>query len=351
MAKMILSTNMNAYYPSPNMFKAYQDMSDTFNAYPTYENEQLDTLIFDFLVLDSSKQRMSITDQNTYFCNGTTEAFDFILRTLNRSDAAVFLPTYWGYEELLRQNKYYVTHYTSNDIFSNHKDTLDLIACEHEVIFICNPNNPTLSYLDLHDIQNLLIKHPTCHFIIDETMLIFDRKFHQKTCANLVAKHSNITVLISFSKIFAMGGLRAGAIISHKTTIDDLKAIRIPYSTPTLTQVMIKIALTDIDYLNETIQKISYNQTYLIEELKEYYIDCVYDNHNFILIKLLGNTTHLLYQYLLERNIILRDLQDTYPELNGEYLRITIGTYEQCQTLVQHIKNYFETISSKEAQL
>lgn len=344
MSKINLDTNMNAYYPSDTMKAIFKEQVDCIKNYPTYENDKLDELISIFLKTDFNKQEMESLKGNTYFCNGTTEAFDFVLRTLNKQKAAIFKPTYWGYEKLLEQNNYQVNHIDNLDYFNYDQDHINKIASRHDIIFICSPNNPTLSTLDADTIDKLCITNPECHFIIDETMLIFDMDFFKKTACYLTKKHSNLTILISFSKIFALGGLRCGAIVSNQENIKLINKIRIPYSTPSITQTIIELALRDKETLLNSLIKIDNNQTELVKQLKPYCNNIIAKNANFILCNFKENQNIQLFAFLKEHDIIIRDLSDTYLELKKDYLRITIGTKQECQILVNLVKQYYEGV-------
>lgn len=69
----------------------------------------------------------------------------------------------------------------------------------------------------------IIQNNPNCHFIIDETMLIFDKNFFNKNLIKYVNTVDNLSVIVSFSKFFGIAGLRTGAVFSNNELIEKIK--------------------------------------------------------------------------------------------------------------------------------
>ena len=85
-------------------------------------------------------------------------------------------------------------------------------------------------------------------FIIDETMLIFDKEFFNKSLAKYVVNVNNLSVIISFSKFLGIAGLRIGAVFSNENLIKKIKKQMVPYSMGVIQQELLPCAFSDKDY-------------------------------------------------------------------------------------------------------
>lgn len=79
---------------------------------------------------------------------------------------------------------------------------------EHSLVFLCNPNNPTGTYIPRDILLDLIRRHPTSHFVIDESHLLFNKEFDEISLKKDVEQISNLTVVMSLSKFFNIPGIR-----------------------------------------------------------------------------------------------------------------------------------------------
>ena len=154
--------------------------------YPNYTNTEVNNIIENYF---------GIFFDNINITNGSMEAINLLVNVLRKNKATLFKPTFLGYEDALMKYAYNI-----NSVLLDHKlkynvDNIELQTQNSDIIFMCNPN---------------------CHFIIDETMLIFDKKIFNKSLTKYVANVNNLSVIISFSKFLGIVGLRTGALFSNK---------------------------------------------------------------------------------------------------------------------------------------
>lgn len=98
----------------------------------------------------------------------------------------------------------------------------------------------------------MFICNPICHFIMDEIKLIFDKDFFNKSLIKYVNTVYNLSVIVSFSKILGIAGLRTDAIFSNNELIEKIKKKRVPYSLGVVQQELLICVFSDKDYLDET---------------------------------------------------------------------------------------------------
>lgn len=96
-----------------------------------------------------------------------------------------------------------------------------------DMIFLCNPNNPTLDTLNREKLLKIIRKNQNCHFVIDETELVFNADYSERTLINETINNTNLSVITSVSKFFGVPGLRCGFIITNE--VNTKKLIKLEY--------------------------------------------------------------------------------------------------------------------------
>ena len=171
---------------------------------------------------------------------------------------------------------------------------------------------------------------------------IFDKDFFNKSLVKYVNIVDNLSVVVSFSKFLGIAGLRTGAVFSNNLLIEKIKKQMVPYSLGIIQQELLPCAFSNKEYLDETRELIKINRDQLCEMLKEIGCYVIDGNSNFILVQLpFGIDSNVVTQFLLKYNIIVRNIKESYPELTGDWLRISINTKSNNEMLVRKLKQSF----------
>lgn len=117
------------------------------------------------------------------------------------------------------------------------------LAERPDLIVLINPNNPTGTPVDVAFIEEVARDYPTTPVIVDEAYF----EFTGATVVPLLATYPNLIVLRTFSKAFALAGLRLGYIVAHETVITQLTKIRKPFDVNALAAVAARAQLAHID--------------------------------------------------------------------------------------------------------
>lgn len=333
--KIDFSENRNAFMPSLAMKKKLLESIKSVFEYPDYKN---------VLVNEAISNYFNVSIENTSVTNGSMEAINLLVQVLSKKDVSLFKPTFWGYENALNRFGYNVSSYKLDNNFTYNINDMNKVAKKSELMFVCNPNNPTLDSINKKDLLELIEKNPNCHFIVDETMLIFDKEFEKKSICNNVENLDNLSVIISFSKFLGIAGLRTGVVFSNTNVIEKVKEQMIPYSFGIIQQQVLPVALQDKEYIEKTKDLIEINRNKLIDFFES--VDCVVINHdtNFILVKLpIGVDANLITKKLSENNIIVRNIKEAYPELEGDWIRVSINTQENNDILINNFKSILDS--------
>lgn len=327
------SENKNPYMPSVKMLNAYIDAIKRIDCYPDYKNIEINNSIAEFF---------NINKENVTVTNGSLEGINLLPKVIKGNNVTLFVPTFWGYEDALNRCGYKVNIISLVNNLNYDVSKISEVVKQTDLIYLCNPNNPTLSYLKKDCLIELITTNPQCHFIIDETMLLFSSDFDSKTISKLVSFVPNLSVIASFSKIFSLSGIRSGVILSNEKVINSIKKIQIPYCISSIVQEVIPIALSDKAFLDESREKIEKNKELLCSYFKnvgDYEI--ISGLANFILVKLpKGFSSTKLTNYLIKNNIIIRNIKDFYPSLDGEWIRISVSTENNNKKLIKLIEEY-----------
>ena len=173
--------------------------------------------------------------------NGTTFFIYTLPLALGAKKALILGPTYADYKDGCAVHQVKTCHCLTlaENNFVPDLDQLSASAEQADLVFICNPNNPTGTLINKQDLETLIRRHPDTCFVVDESYLPFvpeAEEFSLVTHTHL----PNLVVLSSMSKIFRIPGLRTGFLTGAKTLIRKVMAHYQPWSVNALAQAVIK---------------------------------------------------------------------------------------------------------------
>ncbi len=288
------------------------------------------------------KQKIALlkqTDAEKIFLgNGSDEPIDLLIRavcTPGEDNIITTTPTYGMYAVSARINDVNVKEAALTENFQ--LDTaalLQQIDNHTKIIFLCTPNNPTGNLMDREAIRTVLESFNGL-VVIDEAYIDFTQA---RSWTTRLQQFSNMVVLQTFSKAWGMAGLRLGMAFADESIISVLNNIKAPYNISAATQ---KAALNALEKEKEVLQWIELIRkersrlSHLLQKLP--CIKTVYPSDaNFLLVR--TTDANALYQYLLTQGIVVRN-RHSQPGCNN-CLRITIGTPEENDTLIQALTTY-----------
>jgi len=204
-------------------------------------------------------------------------------------------------------------------------------------IFICNPNNPTGRYLPQADFQKILDASKDSLVVLDEAYVSFvDNPWSSLdfvSHSSLRAERSNLLVLRSMTKDYAMAGLRLGYGVAKEEIIANLRRICPPWNVNAPAQKAGIIAVTEEEYLRLCQVELREAKKYLYVELSNLGLPPLPSEANFFLVEV-GNAV-TFRRDLLQKRILVRDCSSFgLPS----YVRIAPRTLPDCQRLVAAIK-------------
>ena len=196
-----------------------------------------------------------------------------------------------------------------------------------KLVIICSPNNPTGSAIKRDDLVKILNSAYESNSVVllDEAYA----EFHE-TNYDLINKYDNLLVLKTFTKAYALAGIRLGYVLASKDLIDTLNVVKPPYNMSRISSVIASIAIKNKNLYNENIKKIIDLKNKLYDELQKLNLHPVKSYSNFIFLKLNDD----IFNHLLKNKIYIRRMK--YK--NEYWHRITTGTESENKILIEKIK-------------
>jgi histidinol-phosphate aminotransferase len=316
-----------AYSPSPKVIQAISGAAPTINRYPEILGGSLRQALAEYT--GAKKEQIFIG-------NGSDDLIELILKVFVKEEEQILLPIptfpwYWFSAKALNQEVIFANR--AEDFGLDIDVLIQKITPKVKVIFIANPNNPTAN-LAQRSILIELIKQVNCLVVVDECYY----EISQETVADLVDTYPNLIILRSFSKGFALAGLRVGYGIANETLVDYLYRAAQFFPVNRLAQVGAIAALNDLEYYQFQIAQMCQERTRLAQSLSElgFYVYPSVTNFLFVGTKLLGIPSRDLVQELQTKNIYVKDCS-FFPGLDGFYFRTSVGNYAENQVLLDSL--------------
>ncbi len=206
-----------------------------------------------------------------------------------------------------------------------------LITDDTRMVFIANPNNPTGTWLKRDALLAFLQRVPDhALVVVDEAYIDYVVEPEYPDCSEWLDEFPNLVVCRTFSKAYALAGIRVGYSLSHPDVADLLNRVRQPFNVNLLAQVAAIAALEDTGHLKRSVEINNSERDRLAKACDDLGIQFVPSVCNFFLIDL-QQPAMPVYEALLREGIIVRPVANYgLPDC----LRITIGTPDQNGRLI-----------------
>lgn len=304
-------------------------ITESYNRYPDPYQYQL-------------KQKISgikkISPDQIFLGNGSDESIDLLIRmfcTPGRDNIIVMPPTYDMYAVSASIHEAEVRRVPLQEDYEiNVEGIIRNIDENTKIIFICSPNNPTGNSFKRKNIEKIVTDFEGIT-VIDEAYIDFSKA---ESFLGILNRYDNLVILQTLSKAWGLAGLRLGMAFASKKIVQILNKIKFPYNINEVTQKLALDALNFVNRKEEMVKAILDQRSYLEKELKK--LDIVVEIHpsdaNFLLVRF--KEAALVFQYLLDKNIIVRNRSKLVLCENA--LRITVGIPEENTALISQLKKY-----------
>ncbi len=326
-----LASNENPLGASPSALRAIEQCYKRINYYPDGSAYQLSERI---------ASKYNVDPACLTFGNGSNDVLELIARAFLTSEhTAVYSQYAFAVYPIVVQ----ATGATANvaAAFDETHDTMplghdpdaliDSIDKSTRVVFIANPNNPTGTWLDTSSVSAMLDRiPPQVIVVLDLAYLEYMEDELKPDINKLLETYNNLVITCTFSKVYALAGLRIGYGLSHPDIADLLNRVRQPFNTNMIAQAAALAALDDEEHIRKSISLNFAGKAYLQHELDKLGLRYLPSMGNFLAVNMKQDAA-AVYDALLKQGIIVRPIANYQLP---DYLRITIGTTEQNHRLI-----------------
>ena len=318
-----LNTDENPYGPSPKVLAALQEeLSDRLRLYPDPNSD---------LLRDTIADTFGLTRAHVFVGNGSDEVLAHAFQALLKHERPILFPdiTYSFYPVYCGL---YDVPFNTVALTESFEIRVDDYLRPNGGIIFPNPNAPTGRLLPLSEIERLLQANADSVVVVDEAYV----DFGGESAAGLVKRYPQLLVVHTLSKARSLAGLRVGYALGHPDLIEALVRVKDSFNSYPLdrfAQAGAVAAMRDQAYFEETRSKVMASRERLVADLQALEFAVLPSGANFIFARHQVREGAALTAALRERGIIVRHFRS--PARIAAFLRITIGTDEQCQALVK----------------
>lgn len=324
-----LNTNENPYPPAPGVERLLHSMeADRLRLYPDPTAGSLVRVLAEYYHLDEDCVFVGV---------GSDDVLALCFLTFFNSGRPVFFPdvTYSFYKVWA---ELYKIPYEQKELDGQFRLVPEDYYGENGGVIFPNPNAPTGIYENLSVVEDIVAHNRDAIVIVDEAYI----DFAGESALRLVDRYENLVVVQTFSKARSMAGMRIGYAISNPELIRCLNDVKYSFNSYTMNQTSLLCgveAVKDKSYFEECVGKITGTREWAKTELKKLGFVCTDSKANFIFAMHPEYEAKELFEALKERGIYVRYWGSRRIE---QYLRITVGTREEMETLLAFLKDYMK---------
>lgn len=276
--------------------------------------------------------------KETFICgNGGADLIYRLAYALRPGRALLTAPTFAEYEEALVQSGAKCSFYELHEDFQVRFDILERMEPQLDVMFLCNPNNPTGLLIDQKLLHAILEKAVQCRIllVLDECFLDFTGQ-EERSLVSYIQKTEYLFILKSFTKMYAMPGIRLGYGISkNRKLLAGMESAGQCWSVSVLASAAGIAALGERDYKKQAVELVKKERDYLKTELEAAGLQVWDGQADYLFFRAPGLCD--LYDNLLPFGILIRRCGN-YRGLGADYYRIAVKDHRANERLVQAMK-------------
>ena len=322
-----LNTNENPYPPSPRVKQMMERIEyENLRLYPDPTCSVLGKALADYY---------NVSEDMVFVGVGSDDVIAMAFMTFFNSDKPILFPdiTYSFYDVWADLFKIPYNRPALDDNFKIKKEDYYV---ENGGIIFPNPNAPTGVEMPLDEIEDIVKHNSDVIVIIDEAYI----DFGGTSALPLINKYDNLLVVQTFSKSRSMAGSRIGYMIGNPVLIKYINDVKYSYNSYTMDRITLELgkeALLDQEYFKETCEKIIKTRETTKVELKKLGFDFNDSKANFIFATHKTYKAKDIFEYLKSQKIYVRYFD---KERIDNHLRITVGTDEEMNRLIEVLKDY-----------
>ncbi|WP_227936199.1 histidinol-phosphate transaminase [Alkalihalobacillus deserti] len=327
-----LASNENPYGSSPKAVEAIREIVTQTAIYPDG---------YAASIREKVAAKLGVTENQLVFGNGSDEVIQFLCRAFLSSNTNTVTadPTFSQYKLNAAIEGAELREVPCVDGVHDLEAMLEAIDENTRIVWVCNPNNPSGTYVGEKAFISFLERVPA------HVLVVSDEAYYEYVTANdypetlpLLEKFDNLMVLRTFSKAYGLAALRIGYGVANPKLISTIDPVRPPFNNSTFAHVAAVAALDDNEFITNCVDKNTKSLKQFEGFCQKHNLKFYPSQTNFILIDF-NCAGDEVFDYMLKKGFIIR---------SGEALgfptcaRITIGTDEQNQELFSALEEMLQ---------
>ena len=317
-----LNTNENPYPPPPGVYEAHEgfDVGDL-ALYPDPEASEL---------VRALEGYYGLTEGQVFVGVGSDDVLSLSFLTFFNSGKPVLFPdiTYSFYPVWAQV---YRIPYECPPLDADFHICPEDYRKENGGVVLANPNAPTSISMPLDQVEEIIRANQDVVVIVDEAYV----DFGGETVLPLLDQYENLLVVRTYSKSRSLAGMRIGFAMGSRRLVGALKSVKESINSYTMTKESIRLgvaSLEDEEYFRSCLDRIIATRNRAKEELEKRGFVCLDSRTNFLFVRHREKSGKYLFDELRKKKIFVRHFGG---ERIREYLRISIGTEEQMDRLLE----------------
>ncbi|MFT3985271.1 MAG: histidinol-phosphate transaminase [Lachnospiraceae bacterium] len=318
-----LSANESRMGCSPKVAEALLQMEDEFSSYPDVGCTVLKEKVASF---------HGVKEEQVVFGNGSFELILLIAQAyLEESEEVITpVPSFGWYIVASFHRNAIVKKIPLKEFEVDLEGMLQAVTNKTKIIWLCNPNNPTGKLIPYRELKEFVERVPqNVLIVLDEAYIDFAPADYQDAVP-LIQKYDNLVVLRTFSKLYGLASFRIGYALAQEEIIQNITRVKLPINVSAESQVAAIAAFADQEFKKKVYENNRRSLQLYYETFRKWNLNYLESNGNFVMVNLERDSREV-EQKLAKHGILVRN-GEGFGYIN--WLRITIGTYEDNQTVL-----------------
>ncbi|SDO24399.1 threonine-phosphate decarboxylase CobD [Alkalicoccus daliensis] len=325
------SANINPLGPPDWVKEAAVEALDAMTVYPDPDYKT---------AAEAAAESENIPPQQVLITNGGAEAIYLAARLVTGGKVLLIEPSFKEYR--LACAHYQITIDTVS-YKNNHFPAADIAAKINEVdaVFICRPHNPTGTLSAKEEVEQLMHAAPDTYFFVDEAFIDFLPETEKLT--SLLAENPKLVLLRSFTKMFAIPGLRSGCLLASEEIIQKLQSWQMPWSVNTISAALIPKMTADKKFVESTVAWLEEELHWIRSSLNTHRWSMSESRVNFYILRDKELDDHEpLLRFLMQEGIAVRHTYN-FDGINGSAVRAAVRSRNENNQLLRALRRWEES--------
>jgi threonine-phosphate decarboxylase len=255
-----------------------------------------------------------VTPAQVLVSSGTTESIYLVAQAWAGRRSTVLTPAFAEYEDACQLHGHALHFLPWEDLGSTQKLASNLV-------FICNPNNPTGSVLAPDLLSALLVQNPATVFVLDEAFIEFTTSI--QSAIPLLAVFDNLLIMRSLTKAYAIPGLRLGYVVASAALVAQLSCHKAPWAVNALAVAAGHYLFENYAQVQIPLAQLLADKAALVAALAQNPgFDILPSHTHYFLARTRRGTAAELKRWLLDRHALLIRDASNFRELTPAHFRI-----------------------------